>query len=128
VYGLGFKPTSAKDAISMRMQLPRQFSVKQGIYMNLRAMTTCAVLSLSVVTTTVAWAQQRDVMKACSADAKSLCAGITPGEGRIAKCFKENENRVSPACKEKLQAAGNARGKGNHGGRNADAPYEAAKN
>jgi hypothetical protein len=40
----------------------------------------------------------------CREDAKRLCAGIEPGEGRIVKCLKEHEAQVSPACKAKWDA------------------------
>jgi hypothetical protein len=39
---------------------------------------------------------------ACKPDVERLCAGITPGGGRIAACLKANEAQVSPACKAEL--------------------------
>ncbi len=92
--------------------------------------TTVAIAALlSAFIATVASAQQRETMKACAADVKILCSGIERGDGRIAKCLKENVSKVSAACKEKLQVAGGARGgEGNRGGRNVDAPVEALKN
>lgn len=35
----------------------------------------------------------------CSKDREALCAGVEPGEGRILKCLKENEAKLSPECK-----------------------------
>lgn len=35
----------------------------------------------------------------CMDDAKKLCAGVQPGEGRIAACLKEHKDQLSPACK-----------------------------
>jgi hypothetical protein len=87
--------------------------------MKLRTLNTYLAIFLGAVITTSAFAQQREVMKACAADVKSLCTGIERGDGRIAKCLKENESKLSVECKEKLQAAGSARGKGGRGGRNS---------
>jgi hypothetical protein len=43
-----------------------------------------------------------DDAKPCAADAAKFCKGIEPGEGRIAKCMKEHENELSPACKARI--------------------------
>jgi hypothetical protein len=37
--------------------------------------------------------------KACGKDAKKLCKGITPGEGRVLSCLKSREAELSPNCK-----------------------------
>ncbi len=37
----------------------------------------------------------------CKKDVETLCAGIEPGEGRIMKCLKENDSKVSAECKAK---------------------------
>ena len=42
---------------------------------------------------------------ACKADVEKLCAGVQPGNGRIAACLRENEAQVSPACKEAIAKA-----------------------
>ncbi len=39
-----------------------------------------------------------DFKKACGADAKKLCQGIPPGQGRILACLKSRESDLSPAC------------------------------
>jgi hypothetical protein len=36
---------------------------------------------------------------ACKADVERLCAGISPGGGRLAACLKANEAQLSPGCK-----------------------------
>jgi len=38
----------------------------------------------------------------CADDVAKFCKGIQPGGGRIAKCLQENENNLSPACKERI--------------------------
>ncbi len=35
----------------------------------------------------------------CMDDAKKLCPGVEPGEGRIAACLKEHKDQLSPGCK-----------------------------
>jgi len=42
------------------------------------------------------------VRSACSADIRSLCAGIAPGGGRIVQCIASNAASLSPACKDVL--------------------------
>ena len=42
------------------------------------------------------------VRSACSADIRSLCAGIATGGGRIAQCIASNAASLSPACKDVL--------------------------
>lgn len=38
----------------------------------------------------------------CKADLAKLCAGITPGGGRIAACLKENAAAISAPCRDQL--------------------------
>ena len=42
------------------------------------------------------------VLSACSGDLRRLCAGIRPGEGRIAACFRDNAARLSDSCRAAL--------------------------
>lgn len=65
----------------------------------LTAITACMAISCSTAS-----AQPRDVIQACKADVQSLCATVERGEGRIAQCLKDNEDRVSSACKSQIQA------------------------
>lgn len=37
----------------------------------------------------------------CREDIQKFCSGIEPGQGRIAQCLKQNESRLSAACREK---------------------------
>jgi Cysteine rich repeat len=50
-------------------------------------------------------AQQREALKACEADIKTYCANVERGEGRIGKCLKQNQEKLSEPCKTQLQAA-----------------------
>lgn len=38
----------------------------------------------------------------CAEDAKKLCKGVEPGEGRIVRCMKEHESELSPACRDNV--------------------------
>jgi len=46
-----------------------------------------------------------EVDKPCVADAKKLCKDVQPGEGRIARCMKEHEKELSPACRKNIVKA-----------------------
>ncbi|MFK4511241.1 cysteine rich repeat-containing protein [Bradyrhizobium daqingense] len=42
------------------------------------------------------------VRSACSADIRTLCAGVAPGGGRIIQCISNRAASLSPACKDVL--------------------------
>ncbi len=42
---------------------------------------------------------------ACRADAEKLCKDVQPGDGRLARCLKQREASVSPACKDAMAQA-----------------------
>jgi Cysteine rich repeat len=39
----------------------------------------------------------------CADDVAKYCKDIKPGDGRIARCLKENEKQLSPACKSSIE-------------------------
>ena len=39
----------------------------------------------------------------CAKDAQTFCAGKTYGKGLV-KCMKENNDKLAPACKEKIES------------------------
>lgn len=44
----------------------------------------------------------------CAKDAETLCPGIQHGDGRLMKCMREHQDKLSPECKaqhEKMKAA-----------------------
>ena len=45
------------------------------------------------------------IREACRSDAEKLCKDVQPGDGRIARCMKQNESQVSEACKKATQEA-----------------------
>jgi hypothetical protein len=73
------------------------------------AKASCLLLSVTISAISVARAQaggqpSLDVLRAaCGDDAKTLCAGVQPGGGRIVACLKEHKDSLSDRCK---QAAG----------------------
>lgn len=45
-------------------------------------------------------------VRACEADADKFCLDVKPGEGRLIKCIKKNETKVSKACTTALKETG----------------------
>ena len=43
-----------------------------------------------------------DLHAACELDAKQLCAGVQPGEGRVQDCLRDKAVSVSWECQEEL--------------------------
>lgn len=44
------------------------------------------------------------MMQACQADFKSLCPGMTPGDGKLGPCIRANQSKLSPVCASAMQA------------------------
>jgi hypothetical protein len=53
-------------------------------------------------------ARAKGFADACKADIQKYCKGMRTGGGRLAKCLKDNQSKLSPACQE---AFGQARPK-----------------
>ncbi len=47
-------------------------------------------------------AMAQGAARACAADIKALCAGVEPGQGRIASCVKERFKDLSAPCQNLL--------------------------
>jgi hypothetical protein len=62
----------------------------------------CVVMLLLV---SVAFAEQakQQVAKPCAGDIAKFCKGLKPGEGRIAKCLKDNKDKLSTECKAHVE-------------------------
>jgi Golgi apparatus protein 1 len=43
------------------------------------------------------------VAEACKGDAQQYCKDVRPGGGRLMRCLKDNEGKLSDACKAALQ-------------------------
>ncbi len=39
----------------------------------------------------------------CADDIAKYCKDVKPGEGRLARCIKENEKQLSPACRSSIE-------------------------
>lgn len=50
----------------------------------------------------IAYAQEMEGKGACRADAEKFCKDVQPGHGNIARCMKQYEADLSPACKERI--------------------------
>jgi hypothetical protein len=45
------------------------------------------------------------LIRACADDVEKLCSAVTPGEGRIKACMKENFAKLSPTCSDTMLTA-----------------------
>jgi hypothetical protein len=50
-------------------------------------------------------APRKELRQACVADARTLCAGVAPGGGRIQQCMAEKFDQVSDGCKSAMKEA-----------------------
>jgi hypothetical protein len=76
-------------------------SVKKNKFATLQPVALCTFAALWF-TANGASAQQTGIATACAADIKSLCAGVTPGEGRLEACIKTHSGELSEACRAAL--------------------------
>ena len=63
-----------------------------------------ATLLLSGSTAAIS-ATPHTLSRYCAVDLKSLCAGITPGEGRIHACLQSHISELSVGCSARLSRA-----------------------
>jgi len=75
-------------------------TVFSGIKMNW-LMFAAGMFLLSIA----AGASAEEVDRPCVADAKKLCKNVQPGDGRIARCMKEHQNKLSSGCRENMAKA-----------------------
>ena len=47
----------------------------------------------------------REFSEACKGDVEQYCKDVQPGQGHIGKCLRQNEAKLSPACKEQMAQA-----------------------
>lgn len=50
--------------------------------------------------------KSKNLIKACAADAKTHCANVKQGQGRVLACLKQNESKLSADCKNQIKPAG----------------------
>ena len=51
-----------------------------------------------VISPNVVWAEDLP----CTAEMRTFCAGVQPGQGRIVKCLRQHEAQLSPACVKRI--------------------------
>jgi len=68
-----------------------------------------AALVVTALVATMSFALAQDMRgqarQACGEDYKRLCAGTSPGDGRIRKCLTDNFDKLSEACKQAMNAS-----------------------
>jgi len=67
------------------------------------AFVTMAFAFLAAGFAAEAGAQQRKEGP-CAADAKKFCGNVQRGQGAIAKCMREHQAELSPACQSEIKA------------------------
>lgn len=75
----------------------------KGMTVLKRMMMVLVVVMLSIGV--AAAADTPSVKNACADDVAKYCKDIKPGGGGIARCLKENEKQLSPACKSSIEEA-----------------------
>jgi hypothetical protein len=61
-----------------------------------------AAFALAVATA----AYGQNPQQVCAPDIQAYCAGVQQGEGRIARCLRANEAKLSPACRAGMAKTG----------------------
>jgi len=67
--------------------------------------TAFAVIAAALATGALAQGKAEKGEGPCREDAKKFCGNVQPGGGRIARCMKENEAQLSPACQSAMKQA-----------------------
>jgi hypothetical protein len=47
-------------------------------------------------------ANLEEARRICTPDIEKYCPKVVPGQGRLLKCFKENMDGISPACRKQI--------------------------
>ena len=56
------------------------------------------------------WKLDRPLAEKCMGDVLQLCRGVQPGDGRVHACLRQNEDKLSPECREvRARPTGSAR-------------------
>lgn len=58
----------------------------------------------SIPATTPPSANRTGAAQVCQADMQTLCAGMTPGDGKLGKCMRANRAKLSSGCAEALKS------------------------
>jgi hypothetical protein len=69
----------------------------------LAAMLAATVAASMASAATAEGAPRKELRQACSADVRTVCAGIFPGGGRLKQCLIEKFDQLSDGCKSALK-------------------------
>src|SRR5215470_9952217 len=72
---------------------------------NAMVSTAFALLAAALAPAALAQGKAEKGEGPCREDAKKFCGNVQPGGGRIARCMKENEAQLSPACQSAMKEA-----------------------
>jgi hypothetical protein len=50
--------------------------------------------------------RMEEARQICKADMEKFCPGVEPGQGRLLKCMKPQLDKLTPACREKVEYYG----------------------
>jgi hypothetical protein len=65
--------------------------------------TAAALAALALCALLVAGAEAPAAQGPCADDVAKYCKDVKPGGGRLARCLKDNEKQLSPACKASIE-------------------------
>jgi hypothetical protein len=68
-----------------------------------------AATIVAIMTPVAAPIARADLRRACMADYLKFCAGVAPGEGRVARCLQANRASLSGACGDAFAAVTSCR-------------------
>ena len=60
--------------------------------------------TMAVVLLPVSPAGAQGAQRACAGDIQTFCAGVPQGEGRVARCLRANQQKLSPSCQSGMRA------------------------
>ena len=72
---------------------------------NAMVSTAFALLAAALAPAALAQGKGEKAEGPCREDAKKFCGNVQPGGGRIARCMKEHEAQLSPACQSAMKEA-----------------------
>ena len=85
------------------------FYKKKETYMAQAYLSRNSGISLFMIVAVMLWmglaaapANAAQAQGPCANDLQKFCRDVQPGGGRIAKCLKEHQNDLSPACKQQI--------------------------
>jgi hypothetical protein len=81
--------------LSARVHLPERFVM----FFKSLCMLTAALVSSAAL----ANESKRTPLPGCATEISTYCQGVEKGRGRIAKCLRDNKDRLGEACKADIE-------------------------